>query len=307
MIDPKAITTYAQYNEDIILAALLYGVDEGFYIDVGANYPIIDSVTMYFYEKGWHGINIEPLKGLFSELAKVRTNDINLNIGLGNKKGKANFREYKDLPGHSTFASDRKIAHEQDHEFTDYEVEVDTLKDVLAKYRPEHVNFIKIDVEGFEYEVVEGNDWSQFRPDVICIESNHISRDWRPILLKNSYQLFIADGLNEYYVATEQWGRTKGFVERVVELDYHALKQHQQQSWLADSKQLKKLNTMVSHQQEQIDSKQQTITTQQEELKAIRAEVGVSLKNKTWFRRLYISVYGLTLGWLRDKKQSINN
>jgi len=63
--------SYAQYNEDIILLALLYDVEKGFYVDVGANYPVIDSVTKLFYQHGWRGINIEPYLNCIVKLKKI--------------------------------------------------------------------------------------------------------------------------------------------------------------------------------------------------------------------------------------------
>src|ERR1035438_9594345 len=105
MIDPKNVVTYSQYNEDLILLSLLRDTSEGFYVDVGANYPEIDSVTNIFYKRGWRGINIEPIESLFNQLNKSRPNDINLHCGVGSKSGKAIFREYTKVPGHSTFDS----------------------------------------------------------------------------------------------------------------------------------------------------------------------------------------------------------
>ena len=71
---------------------------------------------------------------------------------------------------------------------------------------------MKVDVEGYEYEVLEGNDWKRFRPEVICIESNHIQeKDWRPLLNKAQYSLIYNDGLNDYYVARESGKRAKHF------------------------------------------------------------------------------------------------
>ena len=87
MTENKKIVTYSQYNEDLILSAFLYDVKQGFYIDVGANSPEVDSVTKLFYKIGWHGINIEPIKSLYEELVKERPKDINLQLGIGSKPG----------------------------------------------------------------------------------------------------------------------------------------------------------------------------------------------------------------------------
>ncbi len=293
MIDPKAQVTYAQYNEDTILRVLLHDVKKGFYVDVGANYPTIDSVTKNFYDAGWSGINIEPLKSLHKQLLSERPNDINLQIGAGDETGEAVLREYIDVSGHSTFDAGQKKQHGSGLKHTDYTVPIRTLKDILTEYKPQHIHFFKIDVEGYEYQVVAGNDWELFRPEVICVEANHISRDWRPLLQKYKYRLFIADGLNEYYLAEESWGRTKGFAERAVELGYHTLKQHQYQSWSNDSRDLERLDKLIKEErsQREIERKQtESIAT-------------LSLKEQPFIKRLKRAAYGLTVDWVRYKKK----
>ncbi len=292
MIDPKAITTFAQYNEDVILAALLHDVRSGFYIDVGANYPTIDSVTKYFYDRGWRGINVEPVKRLHADLEKERPNDINLQCGLGEKEGQVTFREYPEKVGHSTFEINQKKEHHE--KFNDYEVPVTTLKKLLQEYKPKKIHFLKIDVEGYEYEVVAGNDWTKYRPEVICIEANHIAKDWSPILLKNNYKLFIKDGLNEYYVADESWQRTVGFPERAILLDYHALKQHQAQSWAADSKELTRLHTLVAD----------TTHALEREMELRKEAEQLSLVNKSYLGRIRRAAIGLSTDWVRYRKES---
>ena len=80
--------SYAQCLEDLILYCALKDVENGFYIDVGANDPTIDSVTKFFYDRRWHGINIEPLADKCALLAERRPSDINLCVGLGSERGK---------------------------------------------------------------------------------------------------------------------------------------------------------------------------------------------------------------------------
>ena len=75
--------SYAQNLEDVILYRTLKNVECGFYIDVGAQHPVIDSVTNAFYECGWHGINVEPNPEYFQLLQKNRSKDINLNMAVG--------------------------------------------------------------------------------------------------------------------------------------------------------------------------------------------------------------------------------
>ena len=66
----KHFISYAQNREDVILNGFFEGRDKGFYVDVGAGNPVDDSVTKLFYDKGWHGINIEPIPHIYKELEK---------------------------------------------------------------------------------------------------------------------------------------------------------------------------------------------------------------------------------------------
>jgi FkbM family methyltransferase len=210
------IITYAQNKEDLLIAGFFPDVTRGFYVDVGAHEPIKHSVTKYFYLKGWNGINIEPQKRIYKLLCEDRPRDINLNIGVSNKLEELEFREYPG-GGLSTFSEKMKSEYNADKSMAtisheDYIVKVLPLKEILAKNaKNEHIHFCKIDVEGLEYEVLEGNDWKKFRPELLCIEANHIVKDWHKILEKADYELIMFDGLNEYYLAKESLHRKELF------------------------------------------------------------------------------------------------
>jgi FkbM family methyltransferase len=201
--------SYAQNREDILLSGFFSTNYKGFYVDVGASDPTKFSVTKLFYDRGWSGINIEPLPNLYRLLKKDRTRDINLNIGISDKKGKLTLREYPDFDGLSTFSPSMKNFYSKQDpntvkKYIDHNVQVLTLREVFREQGAPVIDFMKVDVEGLEYEVLAGNDWQVYRPKVLCIEANHVIKDWRTVLEKNKYKLLFFDGLNEYYVANEQ-------------------------------------------------------------------------------------------------------
>jgi FkbM family methyltransferase len=208
---------YSQNREDLVLEAFFPDVEKGFYVDVGANDPVVDSVTKLFYEKGWRGINIEPLKHHYEALKAQRPEDINLNIGVGLKRKTMVFNEVVSGDGLSTFLDDMAKDSATSDSIKNYPVQIETLSEVFKAHKVGKIHFLKIDVEGFEYEVLAGNDWDKYRPEVICIEANHIIKDWRPLLKTNNYKLAFSDGLNEYYTDASTSRQAQfDFVESVV-------------------------------------------------------------------------------------------
>lgn len=213
--------SYAQNREDLILRGFFPNDYKGFYVDVGANDPNIDSVTKIFYQAAWNGINIEPIKNLYEDLVKERQMDINLNIGIASHEGRLKLREYKGN-GLSTLSETMKKEHEASPspfttDYKDYEVPVLPLKAVLKQNNVKNIDFMKVDVEGYEYDVLASNDWTLFRPSVLCVEANHIEKDWRPMLKRAGYKHVFFDGLNEYYVdAKSKVTREFSYVDAVV-------------------------------------------------------------------------------------------
>ncbi|MDR0591049.1 MAG: FkbM family methyltransferase [Candidatus Nomurabacteria bacterium] len=198
--------SYAQNREDILLDGILKDVDKGFYIDVGANHPIELSVTKLFYDKGWHGINIEPIAESHSLFMAARPRDVNLNIALSDKPGEAKLRYYPDGNGVSTISVRQQDKLGTSRVYEDRLVEIDMLASVMKKHASKTVHFLKIDVEGLEPEVLKGNDWTLYRPWVVCIESIHDEHDKIcEIMSDNKYILLFDDGINKYFLSSEKW------------------------------------------------------------------------------------------------------
>jgi FkbM family methyltransferase len=201
------IISYAQNHEDVLLNRLYPEDRAGFYIDVGACHPVFHSVTKLFYERGWHGINIEPIPKLFAMLADDRTRDINLHLGLSNREGTFRFYECPTEVGSSTFSEEEAaVLRQRGHQLVEHLIPVTTLARVCEQTAGRTIDFLKIDVEGHEREVLEGGDWSRFRPRVVLVEATRPGTNvlcfeqWEPILLAADYLFAFFDGLNRYYV-----------------------------------------------------------------------------------------------------------
>jgi FkbM family methyltransferase len=202
--------SYAQNREDILLARVFSHRKRGFYIDIGAHHPVNYSITKYFYDLGWHGINIEPSSDIFPRLCAARGRDINLNFGLSDKDGTLDFYEATRGAGLSTFVKAEMERHRKDgFGFIERECKVTTLAKICEQYVHGQIDFVSIDVEGYEHEVIEGGDWRKWRPCILVIESTKpgttiLSHDaWEPLLLAADYVFAHFDGLNRYYVRAE--------------------------------------------------------------------------------------------------------
>ena len=187
----------------------LQHVENGFYIDVGANSPDIHSVTKAFYDRGWRGINVEPVAEWFEELENNRPRDVNLNLGAGARKGNLKFYEILGTGLSTSVKKNADDAREQGHEVKEIKVPIARLTTICEQYAQPDIHFLKIDVEGAEKEVLTGMDFSQFRPWVLLIESNlpnsteENKQEWEEIVLASNYVFAYADGLNRFYVAKE--------------------------------------------------------------------------------------------------------
>jgi len=208
---PHYKISYSQNFEDLVLAGMLKGVAQGFYVDVGANHPELDSVTRIFYDKGWNGINVEPNDALFDALSHQRPRDINIKAAAASQPGSLTLRIYDGLDGLSTINRDVQAVHAASRPgaaFTDHEVPVTSLSDILAKHRPRgEIHFLKVDVEGLELEVLLGNDWTRFRPWVLCLERNQDPARRAAIealVQAHMYSAVFFDGINDFCVATER-------------------------------------------------------------------------------------------------------
>jgi FkbM family methyltransferase len=166
--------SYSLEGEDMILRKLFNKYDNGFYIDVGANQPFRYSNTAYFYKLGWRGINIDASRKSIKLLNKHRKRDRNIFALISNVESKITYYLYKDDALNTTsrlltdyYATKLKIIPEKK-----IRLRATKLKIILKKYLSsnQQINFLNVDVEGQELDVLQSNDWVNVRPNFLVIE-----------------------------------------------------------------------------------------------------------------------------------------
>ena len=206
--------SYSQQFEDLILWNVLKNEKNGFYVDIGANDPIDCSVTKSFYERGWNGINIEPLEEEYKELCKDRGKDLNICVGIGKEEKEMSLLVCGQL---STFCEKEKMVLKRKikgrgKECLERKVKIMTFSKIFKENKSfiKNVHFMKIDVEGSEKDVLDGIDFSEIRPWIFIIESTRpgtmlsTTEIFEKILLENNYIFCKQIGVNRYYVACEK-------------------------------------------------------------------------------------------------------
>jgi len=202
--------SYAQNLEDYHLSLAFAGQATGTYIDVGAGHPIADNVSFWFYERGWQGIVVEPQSELAALYPRLRPRDLVVRGLVGRRCGEIDFHVVERLHGLSTMVEDHaRKAKALGAGYRTVRMPVTTLAELCERHDLGSIDFLKIDVEGAEGDVLFGGDWKRFRPKVIVAEATAPMaaapawQDWEPFLIAQGYRFVLFDTLNRFYVAQE--------------------------------------------------------------------------------------------------------
>jgi FkbM family methyltransferase len=259
--------SYSQNLEDVMLWRALKHIEQGFYVDVGANDPTFLSVTHAFYERGWHGINIDPATGALLE--RERPRDVNLEVAAGATGGEITFYEISDS---ALSTSDSQLAEryrQSGHTVIKRTVPSMTLNQILEKYSEGPIHFMNIDVEGTEMDVLRGLDLTAWRPWILLIEATIPTTETPAfeesdsLITSSNYQFVYFDGLNRFYVAKERQELLAAFSSPPNLFDDYVLCREvdKQQDLEAKEK-------VIQAQNRELDAKEKAIQAQNRELKA---------------------------------------
>ncbi len=166
--------SYAQEAEDLLLFNVYKRQREGFYVDVGAHHPTRFSNTHIFYAYGWSGINIDPHPDSLALFERDRPRDINLQVAISDKAEPLTFYMFDETSVSSFDEALSKGPRRARYNIVGTTTLVPRrLDEVLGEHLPEgqSIDFLNVDVEGFDLNVLRSNDWSRFRPTFVLVES----------------------------------------------------------------------------------------------------------------------------------------
>jgi FkbM family methyltransferase len=185
--------SFSQEGEDGVLQRIFERCSTGFYVDIGSHHPQRFSNTYRFYLRGWNGINIDPLPGSKARFDALRQRDINLELGISDSTGELSYYSFEE-PALNTF--DPKVAASRDSRLiSEDRIQVLRLSDVLDQHlrQGQEIDFLTIDVEGLDLQVLRSNDWSRYRPSYVLAEALGM-RDVDQVINSELYAYMVAEG-----------------------------------------------------------------------------------------------------------------
>ena len=197
--------SWSQEGEDLILSRFFGNKRKGFYVDVGAHHHFLFSNTYRFYKMGWYGINIDASPSSMETFKKYRKRDINLEIPIGLASKPLNFYVFNE-PALNSF--DEIISLKRNNAQNDYKIiktiplESRKLSDILEEYLSpgQEIDFLSVDVEGLDFEVLQSNDWHQFSPSIVLVEilpGKHSAIE--NFMLNQGYMFYAKSGNTVFY------------------------------------------------------------------------------------------------------------
>jgi len=204
--------SYAQNGEDVVLWRALHSLTPGRYVEVGANDPKTHSISKAFYDRGWSGIEIEPVPAFAQRFRAARPKDTVVEAAITSEDVETVTLHVIPDSGLSTLRDDVGAEHARSGwAVEEVSVPARRLDYVLAEHVPagDDVHFMVIDTEGAERQVLESIDLKTWRPWVLVIEATAPMSDertheaWESLVLAAGYQFCLFDGLSRWYVADE--------------------------------------------------------------------------------------------------------
>ena len=163
----KIKKSYSSNSVDLIINELFKNKQKGIYIDVGCNHPFIGNNTYKLFKKGWSGINIDLDYTFIDSFNFYRPNDYNLQIGVSDKNGDQEMYFHHERSAINTLDSKRSTK-----SILKKNIKTLTLNNIIenSKFKNQQIDYLSIDVEGFELNVLKGFDLNKYKPQALSIE-----------------------------------------------------------------------------------------------------------------------------------------
>ena len=163
--------TYSMDCEDLEIIKHLKNINNGFYVDVGCYHPLEINNTYLLYKKNWRGINIDTSKFSIELFNYLRPDDVNVNIAIANEDGEVDYYYQKQLSKLSTIS---KLNADKVFQglIKKKKIQTNKLTTLISKtkFKNKKIDFLNVDVEGVDLEVLKSLDFDIYRPKLICIE-----------------------------------------------------------------------------------------------------------------------------------------
>lgn len=166
--------SYSQEGEDLILNRIFNNRNNGFYVDIGSFHPVRFSNTFLFYKKGWRGITIDARPDSSLLFKKLRPNDISLEIPINDIETELVYYMFNEpaLNGFSKELTEQRKNETSYKLIKEVNLKTKKLEFILDNYLPNNtkIDFLTVDVEGLDLNVLRSNNWEKYRPDYLLTE-----------------------------------------------------------------------------------------------------------------------------------------
>lgn len=191
---------FPQGAETELKDAFFAGVQQGYFVEVGANHPIHGSQTFDLEQRGWTGVLVEPQPALAEDLRRHRSAKV-FAAACSSRRNAGTRMTLHLAGGHSSFDPKLNLAEVKPHGTV--AVRARTLNEILNEAGASRIDFISIDVEGHELDVLDGFDLARWKPRLILIEDLLLHLRLHRYLSRRSYRLLRRTGINNWYVPAD--------------------------------------------------------------------------------------------------------
>ncbi len=185
--------TYSLFGEDLAALKFFKNEKKGFYVDIGCYHPTHINNTYLLYKKGWNGINIDVSQFSIDLFKFMRPDDLNYKCAVSETKKKVNLYYQKE---HSQLTSINKLTAKKfiKGRLKKKIINSFSLEEILSwgKYKDYEIDFLDVDVEGADLQVLKGLNFSKRKPKLICVEihqKNFKKHKIYRFLIKKKYKL----------------------------------------------------------------------------------------------------------------------